>query len=413
MFYAKKILVQTPAVPRVMPPYQVASLVLTSVEMLQRKWNDPLPLPNISTNAATGTITIPGVATTTRSRSASQVKSFDCKSWQLMHNGGSLTNPMASYITYDIDVAEASTMYLTVNFTTWHTNEDLALTVINDNNNNIDMKTDMQTDKNTPPSQAHSLSAPAQCQSQFFIHDYTYKNGQHDHAGASSPADCCSKCAAYTGFKCTAWTYAPPSCWFKTNTGGGRNEGPGSNITSGSVAAPTPVPPTPPTPPPPTPPPLPPRQTVPVFYAHGFWKQTLPIPVQLAKGKNTLEFTRMSGTSLAIKTFTLTKTAPPIPHPPGNYTPAPTPAVPTESNFIQLSAGLTCKSQGIAELSLRDCALAAAYFKYTDTGMRARAYFRGCFAVVQGSYKGNVNYNTNTSAVADPTGETAALCLRQ
>lgn len=424
MLYAKKIAAKQAPVPRAMPPWQVPSLVPTAVENLQRKWSDKLALPTIST-AADGTITIPGAATTTKSGAAQFLKSFDAESWQLMHNGGSLTNPMASYITYDIDVAAATTMYLTVNFTTWHVNEDLALTV-----KNSATATDTGTDTGTAAAadaayqgMQGQAQAQEQCNSAFWEPGYDYKNGQQNHASATSAADCCSKCAKYTTFKCTAWTYAPNgvnigTCWLKTNAGGRRKEG--GNITSGMVASPTPAPPTPPpSPAPPTPKPAPtpappPRETIPVFYAHGYWKETEPVAVKLAKGKNTLEFTRMSGTTLAIKEFILSKKRPPIPPPPGNYTPAPTPAVPSGSDFIQLRPGLTCESQGIAELTERDCGLASTYFKYKDTGSRARPYFRGCFAVVDGPYKGNSNFNTNASAnVADPSGETVALCLRK
>ena len=135
--------------------------------------------------------------------------------------------------------------------------------------------------------------------------------------------------------------------------------------------------------------------------------------MKLTKGKNTLEFTRMSERVIAIKTFVLTTTPPVVPPPPSKYTPAPTPGVPSGSDFIQLGKGLTCQSQGIQELSVRDCQLASNYFHYKDTGSRARPYFHGCFAVVDGQYKGNANYNTNVSAVADPSGESVALCLRK
>jgi hypothetical protein len=361
MLYAKKIIAEQKPVQRMMPPWQVPSLVPTKAAFIQSKWAEKLAYPTITTDAA-GTITIPGVATTTQSRAASAMKSGDCQSWQLMHNGGSLEDPASSYITYDVTVEAASTMYLTVNFTSWHVNEDLLLSV---------------SSKQSSPSDAEAQPAQASktCDPGFWEVGYDYKNGQHDHAAATSAGDCCSKCAAYTGIKCTAWTYAPDgenvgTCWFKTNTGGRRKEG--GNITSGSVASPTPAPPTPPpTPAPPTPPPPPtpptpaplPTTNVPVFYAHGFWKETVPVPVKLAKGKNTLTFTRKTGTTLAIKEFILSKKSPPIPPPPGNYTPSPTPSVPSGSDFIQLGKGLTCESQGIAELSVRDCGLAATYFK--------------------------------------------------
>jgi hypothetical protein len=70
---------------------------------------------------------------------------------------------------------------------------------------------------------------------------------------------------------------------------------------------------------------------------------------------------------------------------------------------------------GIQELSVRDCQLASDYFHYKDTGTRARLYFHACFALVNGEYKGNSNYNSNVSAadVPDPSGDAVALCLRK
>jgi hypothetical protein len=162
---------------------------------------------------------------------------------------------MSSYISYDITSDADTTMYLTVNFTNWHVNEDLALSVSNaaqqsELTSNTELTSDTELSSNTQST----------CDPSFWEKGYDYKNGQHNNANATSPADCCAKCAVYTGFgkgkKCTAWTFAYPTCWLKTSTGGRRKEG--GNITSGGVAPPTPVPPTPPpTPRPPTPKPAP------------------------------------------------------------------------------------------------------------------------------------------------------------
>jgi hypothetical protein len=82
------------------------------------------------------------------------------------------------------------------------------------------------------------------CESKSFEPGYDYKNGQQNHGNATSPADCCAKCTVYAGFpkgaKCTAWTYAAGTCWFKTNSNGRRKEH--KNVTSGSFVAPTPAP---------------------------------------------------------------------------------------------------------------------------------------------------------------------------
>jgi hypothetical protein len=84
MLYAKKIAAKQTLVPRTMPPFQVPSIVTTKTENIIRKWNDPLPLPTITT-AKDGTITIPAVATSKRSHAASNLKSGDVESWQLIH----------------------------------------------------------------------------------------------------------------------------------------------------------------------------------------------------------------------------------------------------------------------------------------------------------------------------------------
>jgi hypothetical protein len=114
---------------------------------------------------------------------------------------------MSSFISYDVTVPAASTMYLTVNFSNWHVNEDLALTVTNaavdpfygavtDPTTELSPHAEVQA---TAHAAAVQATVQATCDSSFWEKGYDYKNGQQNHAVASSPADCCSKCAAYTG----------------------------------------------------------------------------------------------------------------------------------------------------------------------------------------------------------------------
>jgi len=147
-----------------------------------------------------------------------------------------------------------------------------------------------------------------------------------------------------------------------------------------------------------------------VFYTVGFWNLTQSIEVKLMKGKNVLRFTRRSVRALAFKEIFLFKTKPVIPPPPANHTPAPEP--PPVSEYIELSAGKTCVSQGILPLTAKECEIACEYFEFKDTGSRSRPFFSGCFALVGGPWKGNCNFNVNASAVCcDP--DARALCLRK
>jgi len=152
------------------------------------------------------------------------------------------------------------------------------------------------------------------------------------------------------------------------------------------------------------------NKTVPVYYTVGYWNQTQSMKVNLVKGKNLLRFVRRSEDALAIKEFFLYKTKPDIPPPPKNHTPGPPP--PPLAKYIELSAGKTCESQGIEPLTPKECTIACEYFGFKDTGSRNREFFSGCFVLVAGEWKGNGNFNTNTSAVCcDP--DARALCLRR
>jgi hypothetical protein len=148
---------------------------------------------------------------------------------------------------------------------------------------------------------------------------------------------------------------------------------------------------------------------VPVFFTVGHWRETLPIEVQLTKGTNVLRFTRLSENAMAIKQFFLFKKEPVVPTPDPSATPAPTPPL---SDYIELGQGLTCQSQGIADLEEPECKVACEYMGFTYSGARARPWLsKGCFALAEDSeWAGNCNYNTNSSSDYDPT--IRAVCLR-
>jgi hypothetical protein len=121
MLCFQKVTAQTPQLPRPIPN----STVATKVDALLAKWKQTYPVPNITTGAD-GTITIPAVAYTAKNRSASLSvqKSYD-EGEQLMSSHGDLVDPAASFFSYEVTADKAGTFYLTVNFTTYHMNQDL------------------------------------------------------------------------------------------------------------------------------------------------------------------------------------------------------------------------------------------------------------------------------------------------
>jgi len=152
-------------------------------------------------------------------------------------------------------------------------------------------------------------------------------------------------------------------------------------------------------------------QNLPVFYTSGYWKETQPLEVTLNKGKNVLRFMRRSEYSLVIKEFFLFKSAPIIPTPDPSDVPVPTPPPTPLSDYIVLSKGKSCVSQGIEDLEEEDCSIAAKYFGNKYTGSRQRDFNAGCFCLVSGEWAGNCNFNTNKSA--DQLNDDArSLCSR-
>ena len=73
-----------------------------------------------------------------------------------------------------------------------------------------------------------------------------------------------------------------------------------------------------------------------MFYTLGWWNESQPVEVTLTEGKNTLVFTRTTGRDVMYKSFFLYKKKPDITPPPGNFTPTPSPAMPSASDYIEV-----------------------------------------------------------------------------
>ena len=157
---------------------------------------------------------------------------------------------------------------------------------------------------------------------------------------------------------------------------------------------------------------------VPVYFTMGYWNETQSVEVDLAKGTNTLTFTRLSTAQISFKEFFLYKKKPVLPAPPGGgFTPQPITPPPAASSFLLEPPSTSCILQGIKnvpeELCMAACLLVANR-KYT--GSRKGGNVKGCFAIMSGPYKGNCNFNSNTSAICTPPcgavgSELGELCL--
>ena len=159
-------------------------------------------------------------------------------------------------------------------------------------------------------------------------------------------------------------------------------------------------------------------RSVPVYYTVGWWNQTLPIEVALRAGTNTLSFTRTSGRPLVIKAFRLYRKKPSVPAPIDDYTPSPPPPFPPTGAYIEVPADTNCVKQGITPVPEEDCDRACYALGFKYTGPRARQNISGCFVLAEGQYKGNCNFNTNTSATCTPPchlmdSMVQSLCIRK
>jgi hypothetical protein len=160
------------------------------------------------------------------------------------------------------------------------------------------------------------------------------------------------------------------------------------------------------------------NKSLPVFYTVGWWNRTQPVEVTLAKGVNSVTFTRTSGRDVAYKEFVLSTTKPAVPPPPGNFTPVPSPPSPPASAYIEIPAATTCQAQGIADVTVADCSHACLALGFRNSGLRSRANMSGCFVMSTGEYAGDCQFNLNASATCTPPctlygSITRALCVRK
>jgi len=110
------------------PSRQIGSSVVeTKVERFMKKWAQQRPVLPISTSPD-GIITIPASAVSCKKKSVDIMWSFD-DGQQLLHSGGSVSDPDSVAFEYEVRVDEDSTYFLTANMTTWHMNTDLMLSV--------------------------------------------------------------------------------------------------------------------------------------------------------------------------------------------------------------------------------------------------------------------------------------------
>ena len=161
---------------------------------------------------------------------------------------------------------------------------------------------------------------------------------------------------------------------------------------------------------------------VPVYYTIGYWNETQATAITLLKGVNTIKFIRYSTQQISFKEILLYKNKPSIPAPPNAYKPKPITPPPPASQFIVEPSTTSCQRQGIENVPEELCAAACtevANRKYT--GPRATTGVAGCFAIMEGEWKGNCNYNSNQSAscvppcrAGGPQGSLVSeICLRQ
>ena len=141
---------------------------------------------------------------------------------------------------------------------------------------------------------------------------------------------------------------------------------------------------------------------VPVFYTVGWWNQTQPVELELAKGSNTLAFTRNTTRELVFKEFFLYAKEPVVPKPNGSFYPVPAP--PPPNDYIEESAGTNCFKQGIENVPGYLCAKACAAvgLKPARGENVNRPNISGCFVPTTGKTANTCFYNTNASATCEP-----------
>jgi len=143
---------------------------------------------------------------------------------------------------------------------------------------------------------------------------------------------------------------------------------------------------------------------VPVFYTFGYFKQTPPVEIALAAGKNVLTFMRSTEAvaPIAIKEFFVYLSKPAVPPTPTNFTP--TPPAPRPDKFIEVPPDTTCAKQGITDVPAAFCHEACEALALKYEGDKASANMTGCFVLTTGTAAGACTFNTNASA---------AVCAQQ
>jgi hypothetical protein len=135
MLYSEKLISASspPAnrtVPAALPP------IVNKIDALLEIYKQPTPPPPPPTTAADGTMTISFSAFASKNKSApvNILRSSD-GGVQLMSNGCTSSvgppcfNPSSSSVTYNVTSATAGSFYLTTNFSTYHMNQDLFVSV--------------------------------------------------------------------------------------------------------------------------------------------------------------------------------------------------------------------------------------------------------------------------------------------
>jgi len=98
---------------------------------LIERWGQQQPAPVISTDDD-GTVTIPAAAYTVKARNMAVEPNAE-EGQQILHNGGGvLEHYNYSIFEYEFTAETASKVYITANFTTWHIDQDLLLTLNGD-----------------------------------------------------------------------------------------------------------------------------------------------------------------------------------------------------------------------------------------------------------------------------------------
>jgi len=133
MLYAKKISAAKQAVPRAIGP----SVVPSKVAAFIAAWGNKLPTPNVTESS--GVITIPAAAFTSKNKSCSlsvmNSNEAPYVTQQITHNGCASPvgppcfSPESSSWQYTVNVETEGDYFLTANFTTWHMDQDLLVSV--------------------------------------------------------------------------------------------------------------------------------------------------------------------------------------------------------------------------------------------------------------------------------------------